>query len=122
MSVKQWQSEVGMTGDPSPNVELLLQISALLEKFEHNHGNITKLDCYVLISSVCMGQKLIPTGNPRENQMVLGELVGCNADLAAAMCGFLMQNEHLIEIFEVAVTEARRLLLFDGLDNDETLN
>jgi hypothetical protein len=111
MSVKQMQSEVGVTGEPSPNVALMEQVTKILDKFEHDHENITCYDNFIIICGLKMGDKIYDKSGDDRGLAVMAQMCGCYEDIASSLCAFLYENESLMPVFAIALNEATQMLL-----------
>lgn len=104
-SLKQQQSEAGVTGDPSPNYELSEKIGQeLFDKFDHTHGTITNNDAYIFVcqlklgdtydkSQGCMNVKLSMKGCYNDVCEMFVSMIGDNPWLKSAMIHAIMKSE-----------------------------
>jgi len=100
---KKIQSELGTTGEPSPNIELVDKVGNLLNEFDHTHDTITDKDCFVFISSVSIGTKY------KEKELRTARnsaSSGCYRDLKNLFLNYLIDNPDLIPVIGDAVVEA----------------
>lgn len=106
MSVKQYQSEIGVSGEPSPNVTLMEEVTKLLDKFEHDHDSITCYDNFILLCGMKFGDKVYDKTGIDKGLGVLAQMVGCYEDIASTICAFLIENKQLLPVFTIAINEA----------------
>lgn len=106
-SVKQMQSEMGVTGEATPNIDIVNEVvDYLTEHFEHEHnGHITENDCILLVSNLKLGCRL---DNKEPALLMFGMQKGCDVDKDAMLYCLLKSDR---ELFEIARDVLRRIIL-----------
>lgn len=102
-SLKMIQSELGVTGDASPNVELMESIGKQLSLFDHTHDTITGEDCYLLVGHIRVGN-LVADKKP-----ALGFILaqhGCFSDLKLALTKWLREMPEILPVVQLAIMDA----------------
>lgn len=105
LSVKRLQSEAGVVGDCSPNLEMASKTAIdFFDAFEHDHTKLTKEDAFFFLSDVHLGRTI-----RNENEVVFNTYLshkGCDADLVRMFTKFLTHHPRFINTFSQAIHDA----------------
>lgn len=104
-SIKEIQSELGVTGEVSPNLELCEKAYYGYDNFEHDHSNITKDDSLLLLSHVYCGEKKV---KQKGEKMMAYQcmIVGCEHNIYDLLVAFFHDYPDLIIAAKLAIQKA----------------
>lgn len=106
-SGRRMQSEMGLIGDFSPNLEVIKNAVDVLANFDHTHETITDEDCFILMSDVFLGYKI--DGSDR-SMTTYTYTRGCHNDMTALLTKFMVRNRDLIPVFQDAMLDAMNII------------
>lgn len=104
ISAKRMQSELGATGDYSPNIEFVIKsFKEMHDNFEHVHGTITNNDAFLAVSKSRVGTDITKTDNIYATMMAVR---GCYNDMEDMFVTLLCRKPQYIQIFQRAMARA----------------
>lgn len=106
-SIKQLQSEAGVTGESSiDNIMLIDRIDdELMNDFEHNHDNVTKNDAVILLSQMHLGLNVKGDTGVMNTKIVMK---GCYHNLVDLLTHSFKQDVELRAICAEALMKSFR--------------
>lgn len=109
VSARHLQSEYGVAGDYSPNIELITQVAAnLTAGFKGNdQDELTKRDAFVFFSECYLGAKIDDKSVHMTTLITTG---GSGQNLATMLSKALMRCPSLVPIFATAMSVAMQNL------------
>ncbi len=103
-SHKKQQSELGVTGECSPNMDLCRDVAMkLIEEFDHNHDTVTKEDCFLFIADTHLGDRVDQTQSGMSTYLAKK---GCDVDHVRMLSKFLENHPRMIHIFAQSIQMA----------------
>lgn len=103
MSIKQKQSEAGVTGEYSHNWNLAEGVhSSLYERFDHTHNTVTNDDAYIFFAQVKLGDK-ISDGKPIMHNVIGTK--GCQHNLVQLLINVMEASDYFKESVLLALQE-----------------
>jgi hypothetical protein len=105
-SIKMLQSEAGVVGEASPNIQFAEDVARKLgAEFDHTHGTITNDDCVIFIANTALGRSYIG------DKICLNHVVslkGCQSALARALYRAAKESDNFFEAMLMACEQMLR--------------
>lgn len=99
------QSELGTTGDCSPNIDLINKVTEMLnQNFDHTHETITGSDCFFFLTGFNAGKRI---GEEEDSMASMFGSIGCEGDLIYCFAQLLQQEPRWIDVFMQAIMVAK---------------
>lgn len=94
-SIKEIQSELGVTGKPGPNLELVNDIADILQQFKHVHGTETDNDAFIFAANVNSGKKIGSSEDDYQLALITS-FQGCTVDIVNMFTTLFTEDETIM--------------------------
>lgn len=106
-SIKMMQSEAGVIGEASNNIEMVGRIIVeLSDRFDHTHGTVTGSDTFLFVSELHLGNRI-----DNGHEVLQGYMArkGCNENIVSILSKAIIRDWRLFDLMQQALLVAHSI-------------